>query len=121
MEKLDRKKAEKEWSVILQNHPSFARTFLVQQSILIQSSQLGVRFVDINMCKLIASGLPVLFEDYWKKHCVERVGEIQIDGMIGCLTENHDPAQCFDLSHGWFDDPLAEGRVIPPKPPFPPL
>ena len=121
MKKTDRKQAEKEWSAILQNHPSFARAFLAQQSILIQSSELGFRFVDINMCKLIESGLPVLFEDYWKKHCGQRVGEVQIGGMIGCLTENHDPAQCCDLSHGWFEDPLAEGKVIPPKPPIPEL
>ena len=124
MKKADRKKATMEWSEILKKHPSFARVFLAQQAILMEASELGFRLVDRNMCQLLKAGLPVLFEDFWARQCKGEIREVQIGGVIGCLTEdNRDPARCFgnDDPEGWFDDPLAGGKTLPPKPPIPPL
>jgi hypothetical protein len=125
MEKAERAEALKEWATILKNHPKFARTFLAQQAILIEASELGFRLVDRSMCQLLSVGLPVLFEDFWKTKCKIEHHEVQIGGIIGCLTEsrNRDPAGCFgnDDPEGWFDDPFAGEQTLPPKPPVPPI
>jgi hypothetical protein len=122
---MDREKMLVEWNKLLQEHPTFARAFLVQQAILMEASELGYAFVDRSMCHLLDSGLPVLFEDFWAERCKTKVrAEIAIGGLVGCLTTgNRDPANCFDLDgpEGFFDDPLAGGRTLPPKPPIPPL
>ncbi len=123
MKKADRKKAVMEWNEILKKHPSFARVFLAQQAILMESSELGFRLVDRSMCRLLKAGLPVLFEDFWLPKCAEEIREVHIGGVFECLTEgNRDPARCFgnDDSEGWFDDPLAGGRTLPPQNPVPP-
>ncbi len=124
MKKADRKKAAMEWSEILKMHPSFARVILAQQAILMEASELGFRLIDRSMCQILRAGLPVLFEDFWARRCKEEIREVQIGGIIGCLTQgNRDPARCFgsDDPEGWFDDPLAGGKTLPPKPPVPPL
>ncbi len=124
MKTAERKKAAVEWTGILKEHPAFARVFLAQQAILMELSELGSRVVDRSMCRLSKTGLPVLFEDFWVSKCREELREVQIGGVIGCLTErNRDPARCFDRDdpEEWFDDPLAKGRTLPPKPPIPPL
>jgi hypothetical protein len=118
----EREKAAAEWNVILKNHPTFARVFLSQQAILLEASQLGHTVVDRSMCQLLRAGLPVLFEDYWAARCEQRAGEIHLSDQLECITAlNRDPGRCFDLDQGWFDDPLAGGRTLPPKPPIPPL
>ena len=121
--KKDRERVAVEWKDILESHPTFARAFLAQQAILMEASELGYALVDRSMCKLLESGLPVLFEDFWISRCEPRVrGEFEIGGIIGCLSDtNRDPARCFgsDDPEGWFDDPLAGGRILPPKPPDP--
>ena len=120
-----RKEAMAEWKVILKNHPAFARVFLSQQAILIEASQLGFRLVDRSMCRLLKAGLPVIFEDYWTSRCKDQVGEIRLSDQLECITAlNRDPGRCFNLDPGdppWFDDPLAGGQSLPPKPPIPPL
>jgi len=125
MNKKDREKATAEWKVILKNHPTFARVFLSQQAILMEASQLGFKLVDRSMCQLLRTGLPVLFEDYWAARCKQQVGEIRLSDQLECITElNRDPSRCFNLDPGdppWFDDPLAGGHTLPPKPPIPPL
>lgn len=125
MNKAQRKVAAAEWKQILKDHSSFSRVFLSQQAILMEAAQLGSRVVDRGMHRLLKSGLPVLFEDFWAVTSEEIVGEIYVSPMIECLTElNRDPARCFNLDQddqSWFDDPLAGGRVLPPKPPIPPL
>jgi hypothetical protein len=118
MIKKERDKATAEWKMILKNHPGFARVFLSQQVLLIEASQNGSRFVDMRMCQLVHSNLPVLFEDYWKDRCKYIVQE-NLSPTLECISElNRDPARCFgsDLDI-WFDDPLAGGRVFPPEPP----
>ena len=122
MKKADRKKAAKEWNEIVEKHPMFARVFLAQQAILMESSELGFRLVDRSMCQLLRTGLPVLFENFWIRKCKEEIGEVHVGGVIGCLTEgNRDPARCFgsDDPEGWFDDPLAGSQTLPPNPPIP--
>jgi hypothetical protein len=124
MNKAEKKKAAVEWSEILKNHPSFARVFLAQQAILMEASELGIKLVDRSMCQLLRAGLPVLFEGFWVRRCKEEIRYVQSDGVIGCLTRgNRDPARCFssDDPEAWFDDPLAGGRTLPPKPPVPPI
>lgn len=124
MENAERKTAAKEWNEILKKHPGFARAFLAQQAILMESSEIGFRLVDRSMCQILKAGLPVLFEDFWIKKCREEIREAHIGGIIGCLTEgNRDPARCFgsDDPEGWFRDPLAGGKTLPPKPPVPPM
>jgi hypothetical protein len=123
MNKGQRKKMAAEWKVIMEKHPTFARSFLAQQAIMMEASELGYRIIDKLMCKLLETKLPVLFEDYWAKKCKEVV-RIEPGGVIGCLTEtNRDPARCFgtDDEEGFFEDPLAGGKTLPPKPPIPPL
>lgn len=125
MDPQERKMAAAEWKEILTHHPAFARVFLSQQMILIEASQIGVTLVDRSMCRLLRTGLPVLFEGYWASRCKVQVGEIRLSDQLECITElNRDPGRCFDLDPGdppWFDDPLAGGRSLPPKPPIPPL
>ena len=124
MKKADRQKAAMEWNEIVQKHPRFARVFLAQQAILMEASEIGFRLVDRSMCQLLRAGLPVLFEDFWLRNCKAEIRQVQIGGVIGCLTEgNRDPARCFssDDPAGWFDDPLAGGKTLPPKGPVPPL
>jgi len=123
--KEDKRKANlKEWLELKKSHPSFAKAFLAQQAILMEASEIGLPLIDRSMCMLLQSGLPVLFEDYWTKKCRGEIRDVHIGGVIGCLTYgNRDPARCFDLSDegDWFDDPLKGGKVVPPKPPIPPL
>ncbi|NOX88526.1 MAG: hypothetical protein GXO77_05835 [Calditrichaeota bacterium] len=123
MSKIDKKKLASEWADILKNHPSFARSFLAQQAILMDAAELGSMVVDKGMCLLLKSGLPVLFEKYWISRCKQKViKHIEIGGIIGCLSEtNRDPARCFanEDQDGWFDDPFAGGQVLPPLPPDP--
>ena len=117
MKKEDRKKIAQEWNEILKKHPSFARTFLAQQAILMEASEVGFRLVDRSMCQLLKAGLPVLFEDFWDRRCKQEISQVHIGGVIGCLTEgNRDPARCFgnDDPERWFDDPLAGGKTLPP-------
>jgi hypothetical protein len=125
MQKTDRKKVSEEWNKILRNHPTFARAFLAQQAILMEASEHGYSFIDRYMCILVKKGMPVLFEDYWVSRCPERIsGEVIASELINCLSQtNRDPADCFgsDDPEGWFDDPLADGQTLPPKPPIPPL
>jgi hypothetical protein len=112
-----------EWKVIMEKHPTFARSFLAQQVIMMEVSELGYRIIDKLMCKLVETKLPILFEDYWAKKC-KQIVRVEPGGVIGCLTEtNRDPAQCFgtDDEEGFFEDPLAGGKTLPPKPPIPPL
>lgn len=121
---MDRKEAVREWNTILRDHPLFARTFLVQQGILMEAAELGYAVVDRSICDLLAAGLPVLFEDYWRERCKVVYRRVEVGGLIDCLTQsNRDPADCFgsDDLEGWFDDPFKDGRVLPPKPPIPPL
>lgn len=124
MKKEDRKRVAQEWNEILEKYPSFARTFLAEQAILMEASEVGFRLVDRSMCQLLEAGLPVLFEDFWVHRCKQQIAQMHLGGIIGCLTEgNRDPARCFgtDDPEGWFDDPLAGGKILPPKPPVPPL
>ena len=132
MEKIDRKTALMEWNEILREHPMIARALLAQQAILIESSIHGFKLVDQSMSLLLESGLPVLFEDFWN-HKVK--GEISLEtlhgvekelaqGLIGCLTDsNRDPARCFGSEDDlrWFQDPFVGGKVLPSKPPIPPM
>ena len=73
MKKADKKKAAMEWNEILKEHPLFARVFLAQQAIVMESSELGFRLVDRSMCQLLKAGLPVLFEDFWVRKCKEEI------------------------------------------------
>ena len=123
MNKVEKKKAAKEWENILVNHPTFARLFLAQQVILMEASWLGFRVVERRMCELLNAQLPVLFADYWESHCNQFVVS-PLPGIWGCLQDNrNNPTVCFSLPHEdeWFDDPFAKGKTIPPKPPVPPL
>ena len=114
-----------EWKEILEKHPIFARVFLSQQAILLEASQLGFKLVDRSMCQLLDAGVPLVFEDYWTSRRHERIGEIHLSPLLECLLVlNRDPGRCFNLDPGdpqWFDDPLAEGKPLPKKPPIPPL
>jgi hypothetical protein len=120
MRKKDRERLAEEWKEILESHPTLARTFLAQHAILMGGSELGYALADRSMCKLLESGLPVLFEDFWVSRCEPRVrGEFEIGGIIGSFSDtNRGPARCFgsDDPEGWFDGPLAGGRILPPKP-----
>jgi hypothetical protein len=123
MEKFDRIKAAIEWNEILKKHPSFARVFLAQQVILMEASELGIGLVERSMCELLSAGYPILFNDYWEDRCKkQQIGKVYTNNMIDCLkSSSRDPARCFDNPHDWFDDPLAKGRTLPPKPPIPTL
>lgn len=125
MNKAQRKKASTEWNQIMRSHPVFARVFLVQQAILMEAAELGDRTVDRAMCRLTASGMPVLFEEYWAARCKQPLREVRLSEQLECVTQlNRDPARCFNLDPGdppWFDDPFAKGLTLPPKPPIPPL
>jgi len=123
MKMAQRKQIAAEWKSIMEKHPAFARSFLAQQAIMMEASELGYKLIDQLMCKILEAKLPLLFEDYWAKKCQELV-RIEPGGVLGCLTEgNRDPARCFgtDDEEGFFKDPLAGGRTLPPKPPIPPL
>ncbi len=125
MNKADREKAAAEWKQIMKNHPAFGRVFLVQQAILMEAAELGAKVVDRGMCRLLSTGMPVLFEDFWITRCKQTLREVRLSDQIECVTElNRDPARCFNLDPGdppWFDDPFAEAQTLPPKPPIPPL
>lgn len=131
MEKKDRKKALAEWNNIVKEYPAFARALLVQQAILMESSAHGDKSVDNGMSKLLRSGLPVLFEDFWdhkingeiSQETLRQVEKEIAGGIFGCLAQpSRDPARCFGSEDdGWFDDPFAGGQVIPPVPPIPPM
>lgn len=125
----EEKRDEKTWSErtdkgvdeIVQNHPAFARAFLFEQAILMQASILGHKMVDQSMSKLIEAGLPVLFEDFWTARNEELThDQVLLEGLLGCLSDSsRDPSRCFPPLHDFFDDPLAGGRVLPPKGPDP--
>ena len=121
MKKDGRKELTKEWNEIVQNHPGFARAFLFEQALLMQASILGYKMVGQSMSKLIGAGLPVLFEDFWTARNEELTHDrILLEGLLGCLTDSsRDPSRCFPPLHDFFDDPLAGGRVLPPKEPDP--
>jgi hypothetical protein len=125
MNKKDIEKTVAEWKVILKNHPTFARVFLSQQAILMEASQLGFKLIDRSMFQLAKKRLPILFENYWTSRWNQQFGEIRLNDQLECILENNrDPARCFNLDPGdppWFDDPLAGGHILPPKPPVPPL
>lgn len=122
MEKSEKAEGLREWVKVLKDHPKFARAFLAQQVILIEASELGYRLIDARMCKLLERGFVVPFMEYWLKRCKKLV-RVELGGFFGCLASTRDPADCFRLPHedGWFDDPFAGGRILPPKPPIPPL
>lgn len=125
MDKTNRKEVTLEWDEIIKRHPSFARVFLAQQVILMEASDLGFRFIDLNMCQLLATKLPVLFEDFWRHRCPPPgIRGIRPSEIWDCLIkQNRDPAECFknDDPEGWFDDPFEGGKTLPPIPPVPPL
>ena len=122
MKKSEKAEALKEWAEVLKEHPKFARAFLAQQAILLEASELGYRRVDAAMCKLLELGFVFPFMEYWIERCKKPV-RVEVGGVIGCLASAKNPASCFSLPHEdeWFDDPLAGGRTLPPKPPIPPL
>lgn len=123
MERAERTKRIEEWKEILREHPTFARSILAQQAILIEASG-HYELIANRMCELLKTGLPVLYEDYWISLC-EVVSEdvlYRTSSIIACLRDsNRDPARCFgsDDPEGWFDDPFAGGQVLPPLPPDP--
>jgi hypothetical protein len=123
MDKSEKAAALKQWRKVLKGHPKFARAFLAQQAILMEASELGNRLVDARMCKLLELGFVIPFYEYWRERCKKPVRVVEIGGILGCLAKARDPAECFSLPHEdeWFDDPLAGGRVLPPRPPVPPL
>ena len=125
MNKADRKKAAVEWEQIMKDHPAFARVFLVQQAILMEAAELGAKVVDRSMGRLLGTGMPVLFEDFWVARCKQTLREVRLSDQIECVTAlNRDPARCFNLDPGdppWFDDPFVGAQTLPPKPPIPPL
>jgi hypothetical protein len=125
MNKVDRKKAADEWKQIMDNHPAFARVFLVQQAILMEAAELGAKVVDRAMSQLLSTGMPVLFEGFWTTRAKQTLSEVRLSDQIECVTAlNRDPARCFNLDPGdppWFDDPFIGGQTLPPKPPIPPL
>lgn len=108
----ERKALAAEWTKIMKNHPEFARVFLAQQFILMETRE---RRVTETMCKLMRRDLPVLFEDRWIDPCKQTVVPHKLSGVLGCLTEtNGDPASCFASEEDWFIDPT--GRYPwPPK------
>ena len=121
MKKDSRRELTKEWNEIVQNYPRFARAFLFEQVVLMQASILGYKMVDQSMSKLSKTGLPVLFQDFWLGQ-KEKLTHDQVvfDGLLGCLAElNRDPLRCFPPLNDMFEDPLAGGKVLPPRPPDP--
>jgi len=123
MTKAEKAEALREWSALLEDHPKFAKTFLAQQAILMEASELGYHLIDIRMCKLLEElGVVIPFLEYWRERCKQRVRVVEVGGIIGCLASAKNPADCFSLREDdWFDDPFAGGRTLPPKPEVPPL
>lgn len=120
--KKDRKQLAEEWQKIIEYHPDFARSFLAQQAILMEASQLGYMPVVKSMCDLLDSGLPVLFEDYWATRCKKVTKIVEAGDLLDCLSRtSRDPAECFGSEdpEDFFEDPLAGEHVLPPKPPDP--
>ena len=122
MQKSDKATALKEWREIMKKHPDFARVVLAQQAVLIEASQWGNRIVEDRMCKLVQAGLVFPFLEYWQERC-KKAPPVDVGGVIGCIMTAKNPASCFSLrgEDEWFDDPLAGGKVVPPRPPVPPL
>ncbi len=117
-------KHSKDWAEIQKQYPAFARAHLAQQAIMMEAVYLGDRVIAQRMCRLLErANVVVVFRVFWERQC--RLLNIPPDfgtgnDLLDCLTEqNRDPARCFDLSHGWFDDPFAGGQTLPPKPPDP--
>ncbi|TFG79801.1 MAG: hypothetical protein E4H23_04710 [Chrysiogenales bacterium] len=112
MNQVERKKATAEWKQIMKDYPAFSRVFLMQQAILMEAADIGVKIVDRSMCRLLSSGMPVLFEDFWTARCQQPFHEVQLSDQFECLTKlNRDPARCFNLDPGdppWFDDPFSK-------------
>ena len=121
MKKSDRKALTKEWSEIMRSHPTFARSFLVQQAILMKASVTSDETVTESMVQLVETGLPVLFKDFWTTQDKTVVpGQVAVRGLLACLADsNRDPRRCFPPLHDFFDDPLAGGQVLPPRGPNP--
>jgi hypothetical protein len=117
----ERKALSAEWTSILKEHPRFARVFLAQQYILMESRERNVRE---GICLLMANRLPVLFEGHWVDPCAKTVVDRKPTGVLGCLIEGRgDPADCFtsDEEVEWFDDPLGLYPIPPKLPDRPPI
>ena len=110
MRKADKTNAiDSEWKTIMKNHPGFARVLLAQQAILIESSQLGDKAVDYNMCQVLNSGMPVIFGNYWTDRGQQDFGLLQISPQLSCILDSGDgnPAACFNMNpaDSWLDVP----------------
>jgi hypothetical protein len=120
MDKAERAARLEEWTHLVKNHPHFAQAFLTQQTILMEAAERGVTLVEDRMCLLLRAGLVVPFHDYWVRRCMQ-LQRVDPPGVLGCLTKARDPSECFPPLTDWFDDPLAGGKTVPPKPPPGPL
>ena len=108
-----------EWTTIMKEHPKFARVFLAQQFILMDSKDVKVTQ---GMCGLAATDLPVLFEGYWLSPCGQARVVQRPSGVIACLTvTNRDPGRCVSVNEDdqWFDDPTGRTTVPPRLPDSP--
>jgi hypothetical protein len=114
-------KHSQEWEQIQKQYPAFARAHLGQQAILMEAVYRGDRLIARRMSRLLRrSDIATLFGAFW-----ERQRRIQVEleeispevlenvnPLLACITEkNKDPARCFDLSRGWFEDPFAGGKT----------
>ena len=128
--KKDQKKYSKEWEDIQKQYPAFARAHLAQQAILMEAIYRGDRLVARRMGEMLSwSDTAMIFRGYWdRQHRVQiKIEKLSpeiletVNPTLACIGQrNRDPPRCFDLSHGWFEDPFAEGQtpIEPPKPPI---
>jgi hypothetical protein len=102
-------KVDSEWKLIMKNHPTFARVLLAQQAILIEASQLGDKTIDLNMCEVLNSNLPVIFGNYWAERCTQDFGNAKVSTQLNCILDSGDgnPAACFNMNpqDSWLDVP----------------
>jgi hypothetical protein len=120
MNNSDRIKASHEFVKVMAEYPQVAKIVLSQQAILQEVAQSGVRLVQDRICRLLDLGVPVLFEDYWRQRCQQNPPELP--PLLQCIATARNPQDCFRLENDeWFDDPFADSRRFPQKPPIPPL
>jgi hypothetical protein len=114
-------KLQSEWKEIVGAHPTFARTALTSELILMQAVTEKQSSIKAMMCYMLRESVPLLFRQFWMEQCAG-VGKLPpLSGALECLAINQNPSKCISLDdHDWFNDPFHYLPGSPTPGPLPP-
>ena len=97
----------REWDEIRIKYPSFAKSYLAQNIILVETVGIdspAKDFIINAICSLSKENVPVIFQEFWEKHC-EHV-DVPLTELLKCIADSSDPTGCFNLKNDdWFSSP----------------